>query len=83
MSQRKVFITDELIKEKAHRIQILLNQQIPEENQLHLKFSNEWLQNLKRHNFKSPKSHGESKNIDEILISIELPKLQKNSKTIA
>ncbi len=37
--ERKVFISDELIQEKARRIQILLNQHIPEENQLHLKFS--------------------------------------------
>ncbi len=38
--ERKVFISDKLIQEKARRIQLLLNQHIPQENQLHLKFSN-------------------------------------------
>ncbi len=48
--ERKVFISDELIQEIARRIQILYNQNIPEENQLHLKFSNGWLQKLEARN---------------------------------
>ncbi len=38
MCERKVFFSDELIQEKARRIQILLKQNIPRENQMYLKF---------------------------------------------
>ena len=81
MYERKVFVSDELIQEKARRIQILLNLEISEEHQLHLKFSNGWLQRLKiRNNFKCYKSHGESRNVDQNQIKSELPVLQERLK---
>ncbi len=81
MYERKVFISDELIQDKARRIQTLLNQEIPVENQLHLKFSNSWLQKLKiRNYFKCYRSHGESGNVDLNIINSELPVLQETIK---
>ncbi len=47
MYERKVFVSDELIQEKARRIQILLNEKLPLDNQIHLKFSNGWIQKRK------------------------------------
>ncbi len=83
MYERKVFISDELIQEKARRIQLLLNQHIPQENQLHLKFSNGWLQKMKaRNNFKCYRSHGESGNVDQNVICAELPILREKSRII-
>ncbi len=79
--ERKVFVSDELIQEKARRIQILLNLEIPEEHRLHLKFNNGWLQRLKiRDNSKYYKSHGESGNVDQNQIKSELPVLQEKHK---
>ncbi len=81
MYERKVFISDELIQEKARRIQLLLNQHILQENQLHLKFSNGGLQKMKaRNNFKCYRYHGESGNIDQNVICAELPILRKKNK---
>ncbi len=81
MYERKVFVSDELIQEKARRIQILLNLEISEEHQLHLKFSNGWLQRLKiRNNFKCYKSHGGSGNVDHNQIKSELSVLQEKLK---
>ncbi len=81
MYKRKVFVSDELVQEKARRIQILLHQQLPEEHQLHLKLSNGWLQKLKtRNNFTCYKSHGESGNVDQNQINSELPALQEELK---
>ncbi len=76
MFEREVFVSDELIQEKARRMQILLNQEIQAEKQIHLKFSNVWLQKLKnRNHFKFYRSHGESGNVDQTVINKELPGL--------
>ncbi len=81
MYERKVSVSDELIQEKARRIQILLNQEIPEEHQLRLKFSSGWLQRLKIwNNYKCYKSHGKSSNVDQNQIKSELPVLQEKLK---
>ena len=81
--ERKVFVSDELIREKAKRIQILYNQQNPEDFRVHLKFTNGWLQKLKaRNRIKSYKSHCESGNVDLNVINSELPKLQEKLQII-
>ena len=83
MYERKVFGSDELIREKAKRIQIIYNQQNSENLRVDLKFSNGWLEKLKaRNRFKSYKSDGESGNVDLNVINSELPKLPENSKII-
>ena len=58
--ERKVFVSDELLQEKARRIRILLNEKLPLENQINFKFSNGWLQKMKsRNTFKCYRSNGE------------------------
>ncbi len=53
-------MSDELIQEKTLCIKIFWNQQIPEEDQIHLELSNGWLQRLKRrNNYKCFRPHGE------------------------
>ncbi len=83
MFERKVFVSDELIQEKARRIQMLLNQEIPAEKQIHLKFSNGWLEKLKnRNHFKCSRSHGEKGNVDQTVVNKELPALREKLKNI-
>ena len=48
MFERKAFACLGLIREKAKSIQIILNNQLSQENQLFIKFSNVWLGNLKK-----------------------------------
>ena len=75
---KKVFVLDELIREKAKRIQTLYNRQNPEWFRVDLKFSNGWLEKLEaRNRSKSYKSHYESRNVDLNVINSELPKLQE------
>ncbi len=43
LCEREVFISDPLIQVKARRIEIQINQHIPDRNKLHLKFRRGWL----------------------------------------
>ena len=82
MYERKVFVSDELIREKAKQIQTLYNEQNPEDLRVDLKFNNGWLEKLKaRSRFKNYKSHGESGNVDLKVINSELPKLQEKLRS--
>ena len=77
MYERKIFVSDELIRGKAKRVQILYIQQNPEDFRVDLKFNSGWLEKLKaRNKLKSYKSHGKSGNVDLNVINSELPKLQ-------
>ncbi len=70
MFERRVFVSDELIQVNARRIQTLLNQELPAEKQIHLKFSNGWLEKLKVCNhFKCYRYHGESGNADQTVVN--------------
>ena len=82
MWDRKVFVFESLIKEKARRLLVSVNQNLTEEQRISLCFSNGWLDRFKKRNgFKSFMSHGESADAYEFAISQELPfKCQKASE---
>ena len=48
--ERKVFVSDALMQEKAENIQSMMNYHLSHENQLHLRFSNRWLYKFKKRN---------------------------------
>ena len=61
-----VFLTDDVIKEKAGRTQETLNLFVPPSLRTTITFSNGWLHAFKkRHSFKCYKSHGESGDADQ------------------
>lgn len=78
MSNLNVFIFDDVIIEKARRIQTRLNEQLLIEKRTNLRFSKAWLFLFKQRNdFKMYRSHGESGDADEEAIREEVPLLHK------
>ena len=66
MWHRGVFLTGDIIREKARRLQRALNHTFLPHEQLKGTFSQGWLHKFnKRHNFKSHKSHGEEGDADD------------------
>ena len=64
MSNLEVFIADDAIIEKAHRLQAELNSNLPQDKRTYLKFSNGWLEKFKkRNNFKAYRSLSEMRTL--------------------
>ena len=74
MNRYGVFICDDIIQEKARRVQNQCNSTLPPERQTNLVFSKGWLNRFKiRNNFRSHTSHGESADADKEAAEAELP----------
>ena len=84
MWDRKVFVSESLIKEKAKRLLSSANWNLSEEQRKSLSFSNGWLDRFKKRNrFKSFMSHGEYADADESAITEELPILRQKTSQYA
>ena len=77
MHHRNIFLNDEVILEKANRIQTRLNDTLPLSQRTYLKFSRGWLARFKKRNrFRRYRSHGESADVDHAAAESELPLLR-------
>lgn len=77
MHKRGVFLTVDIIQEKANRLQFALNSTLPVSEQSNCTFSEGWLYSFqKRHKFKCHKSHGENGSADFAGAEAALPHLK-------
>ena len=77
MWKKKVYITDDVIIEKARRVQRQFNAIMPLAKRTNLKFSNGWLTRFKsRNSFKVYRSHGETGDVNETEITAKIPILR-------
>lgn len=75
---RKIMINGHLIRQQGQIIQQRLNRQLPEDQQLSLKFSNGWYQRFcKKHSFQQQAVHGESGSVQQEVINRELPAIKE------
>ncbi len=73
-----VFLNENLIQEKARKIQCALNESLQPQEQSNMQFSNGWLYLLKqRQNFKCYKSHGDQGDADDAGACAALPRLRQ------
>ena len=77
MYRKNVFLNDDVILAKAHRVQQRFNASLPPPSRTSLQFSRGWLSRFKkRNNFRRYRSHGESANVDSSAVEAELPLLR-------
>ncbi len=76
---RRVFISGDLIKEQGRRVCEKVNENLPENERIDLKFSNGLLTRFKaRNNFQKQNSHGESGDADDAAIQRDLPGIKEH-----
>lgn len=76
MYRENIFLTDDVILEKANRLQASLKNRFPTPKRTSHKFSRGWLRLLKSgNNFGQNRSHGESADFDHPTVEVNLPLL--------
>ncbi len=84
MWEKRVFLSDSMIQEKARQVQCTLNAALSIDKRTSVHFSNGWLYSFQhRHNFCSLKSHGEVGNADHAAAREALPSLRQLTATFA
>ena len=79
MFENNASISDGLIKEKARCLLENINDSLPVEEKVHLKFSNGWIGMFKQRNyFKMYRTYGEDGDADDTSIQMELPRLRSS-----